>query len=132
MTEDALRDIVRRAFRSKAVFPWPHLSWIESHATASGFPDLELCYKGRSTQVELKIVKDDGKIVIRPSQYRWFKDRVKAQGDACMWVGSDHGHFIVPGHSVEFVRHVSDLRSGVVDCKMFLEAQDAACHILGA
>lgn len=94
MSENDLRQEVKRAFQNTGA----HLSWIESHATASGFPDLEICHRGISQQIELKYAKEDGDIKIRKSQYLWFRQRVKAGGTPLLWVKTFSGdHFLVPG-----------------------------------
>ncbi len=77
-----------------------HLSWVESHATSAGFPDVDMCHLGKIAQTELKVVKAKGKIEIRPTQYRWLKDRHKAGGKPTMLVGDDCGFYVLPVTSV--------------------------------
>lgn len=74
MTEDQLRQRLKSAIKSCG--SRAHPSWIESHATSAGFPDLEISRDGQIHHMELKVEKDNGSIVIRPSQFRWIKDQV--------------------------------------------------------
>lgn len=98
MKEEDLRAEVGDEFKSQ--YPKGHISWVETHATAAGFPDIDCCADGRIAQIELKVVKKGGKIEIRPTQYRWMKDRVKAGGLPVLLIGSDDGYFVLPGVAV--------------------------------
>lgn len=110
MTEDELRVGVADAF--KALFPTGHLSWVESHLTSAGFPDADCCANGTIMQIELKIVKAKGGIAIRPTQYRWFKDRAKAGGNPIMLIGDGGCYYVLPASSVskpDALQHVDHI-----------------------
>ncbi len=111
MREEDLRAEVGNEFKSQ--HPKGHISWVETHATAAGFPDIDCCAEGQIAQIELKVVKKGGKIEIRPTQYRWMKDRVKAGGSPVMLIGHDDGYYILPGVSVfepEALTNVSQIK----------------------
>jgi hypothetical protein len=55
-----------------------HCSQVESHATANGIPDTNYCIDGVEGWIELKFVRGNDKIKVRPSQASWFKKRLKA------------------------------------------------------
>ena len=68
--------------------PGMHYNRIESHSTALGYPDVEYCYRGVVSQIELKFVNSlSERIVIRPSQILWFTERVKSGGEPLMITG---------------------------------------------
>ena len=96
MLENELRGMIQKAVEKLD----GHISWIESHATSAGFPDADICIDGAIIQAELKVEKSNGDIEIRPTQYRWFKDRVDAGGLPVLIVGTDNGFWLVPGHMV--------------------------------
>ena len=98
MTEAELRVLVGNGFTR--LHRKGHISWIESHATAAGFPDADMCADGQIAQVELKIVKDKGKIEVRPTQYRWMRERVKAGSHPVLLMGSDTGFYVLHGNNV--------------------------------
>jgi len=98
MKEADLRTEVGSALSK--MHPKAHLSWIESPVTSAGFPDLDCCVEGRVVQIELKVVKKGGGIEIRPTQYRWFKDRAKAGGQPVMLIGDDDCYYVLPAVSV--------------------------------
>ena len=105
--EARLRGVVRSAIQEYDRDA--HQSWVESHVTSPGFPDLDVCSNGRVRQVELKVTKVGGEIVIRPTQYRWFKDRVRAGSNPLMWVAHEKWHIIVPGFMVWGLDNVNTL-----------------------
>lgn len=110
MTEAELRKVVERAFKpSKA-----HLSWIEAPMSCPGFPDLELSIKGICGQIELKVTDSRGRIKIRRTQYRWFKDRVASGGKPFMWIEHEGMHYLVPGMFVDGLNHISQLNNATV------------------
>jgi len=98
MKESELRDELADSVSRK--YPRSHLSWVESHMTSAGFPDADCCIDGHITQIELKVVKKGGGIEIRPTQYRWFKDRIKAGGNPVMIIGDDNCYYVLPAKSV--------------------------------
>ena len=61
-----------------------HVSWIESHETSPGIPDIEYCISDsygigcRVNNVELKVLGHS--MEVRSSQLLWFRERVKAGG----------------------------------------------------
>ncbi|WVR18101.1 DNA helicase [Burkholderia phage Bm1] len=110
MSEAKLREDVKKAFKGTGA----HLSWIESHATAAGFPDLELCHEGISQQIELKFADATGKVKIRQTQYQWFRHRTKAMGVPLLWVMHGGFHYLLPGSAVNKpspLKTMADVRS---------------------
>lgn len=98
MIEDDLREEVRKWGRSNSA----HISWVESHATSPGFPDADICLRKVIIQTELKVVKAKGKVEIRPTQYEWFRERLRAGGKPVMLIGDDDKYYVVPARSVVF------------------------------
>ena len=77
-----------------------HWSRIESHATSLGVPDVNICLDGRDVWTELKQGEDAH---IRPSQYRWIKDRLN-EGAANIWVmhhQEDMGFMLIKGRYID-------------------------------
>jgi len=57
-----------------------HVSRVEAAASAAGIPDLDYCLTGKESHIELKYGHSQKMPELRPSQVRWFRDRVKAGG----------------------------------------------------
>jgi hypothetical protein len=75
-----------------------HASSVESHATSAGIPDLDFCWDGLEGHIELKFWTVKNNKGLRPSQVRWFRDRIKAGGKPCLLVKTMANIFIlVPG-----------------------------------
>lgn len=106
MTEDDLRAEVQKEIRSLQ----GHISWVESHMTSAGFPDSDICVNGTILQMELKVVKDHGKVKIRPTQFRWFKDRIKAGGSPVLLIGDDDGYYVAPGFAIYDPEPLTNIR----------------------
>lgn len=109
--EDWLREQLKTAFKGFGA----HVSWIESHETSAGFPDLDFMCKGQGTQIELKVTKKDGSIKIRAGQYAWFRDRARAGGSPYMWVfdNETHLHYAIRASEVATVERIEDVRDAV-------------------
>jgi hypothetical protein len=62
-----------------------HYDRIESHATATGRPDVNVCFNGGGPTWDIEL-KNWGsrRPEIRPAQRRWFHERVKAGGLCCV------------------------------------------------
>lgn len=111
MTEAELRVEVGDSFTRMK--PKGHLSWVESHATSAGFPDVDCCADGQIAQIELKVEKKNGKIEIRPTQYRWMKDRLRAGGSPVLLIGHANGYYVLPAISIskpDALTNVSQIR----------------------
>jgi len=57
-----------------------HFSRVESPQASAGIPDLDFCVRGVEGHIELKFGKDKKVPSIRPSQVKWFHDRIKNGG----------------------------------------------------
>lgn len=57
-----------------------HVSRVEAHASAAGIPDLNACYKGVETNIELKVNTPKKRPHTRDTQVRWFTNRTAAGG----------------------------------------------------
>ncbi len=74
-------------------FPGIHIQRIESGSTASGIPDVNLCYKGIEAWIELKAAKltqrspVKGRFDLRADQASWLEKRSRAGGKAWVLVG---------------------------------------------
>lgn len=79
-----------------------HLSWIESHSTAIGFPDINYCLYGVEGELELKAGPD---IDVLASQVVWFKERLKAGGWPLFLIQWGDVYMIVPGCWASDIRH---------------------------
>lgn len=71
-----------------------HLSWIESHATSAGFPDIDYCCYGVCGELELKAGPD---IEVRATQVNWFRDRIAAGGHPLFLAKWGDVYTVVPG-----------------------------------
>jgi hypothetical protein len=73
---------------------------IESHETAAGVPDLNIYVQGRDVWIELKVLSDHKRPIMRPSQKRWHVDRWEHGG--LSWVVAydiDNDEvLVIPGH----------------------------------
>lgn len=77
-----------------AIGTFGHVCRVETHSTALGQPDLNVCFDGVESNIELKhvaAVRMKKGIVVRPSQYRWFRARIKAGGNPWFIVGFESG-----------------------------------------
>lgn len=90
--ETSFRTKVKKAFKEMGA--GVHVSWIESHATALGVPDLNYCLDGTEGWLELKASPD---IEIRASQVIWMKEHIKSGGHPLFFFRWDNMFLIVPG-----------------------------------
>ncbi len=60
--------------------PNAHISFVESGLTAAGIPDMDVCILGKEIHIELKYGYEKHPPHLRSSQYKWFKNRIKAGG----------------------------------------------------
>ncbi len=89
--EAGTRRKVRAAFPPEA-----HLTWVESHLTSQGVPDLNYQHGGVHEWLELKFAgKTDKEVTIRPAQYGWFRERLKAGGRPFLLVEIEGGFFFL-------------------------------------
>lgn len=86
--ENGLRVKVKEALKDKA-----HLSWVESHSTSPGVPDLNYCIDGVEGWLELK----SGSFDVKASQVRWFEDRVAKGGWPLFLIEMGGIFMLVPG-----------------------------------
>lgn len=88
----------------KPLFPVnTNVNRIESHATALGFPDLEICATGVPMTVELKAVhKITDDVKIRASQISWAKRRIRAGGNPLilLWVEEIDNFYVIGGSDI--------------------------------
>lgn len=77
-----------------------HVSHIESHQTSAGVPDLNMRLFGEDVWLELKVVRKDGAVKLRPPQKRWHRDRAASGGKS--WVAvllaETDSVLVIPGH----------------------------------
>ena len=85
-----------------------HLSWIESHSTAVGFPDVDYCCYGVEGNLELKAGPD---IDVLASQVQWFKERLVAGGWPLFLVQWDDVYMIIPGCWAADIRRNPELEN---------------------
>ncbi len=94
-----------------------HTSKIESHAMTTGFPDINFCIDGVEGNIECKFQYAGYPMDIRPSQKRWFKDRLEAGGN-CWLLGcfdvDGGGSFIYLVHG-SYINHLTNQRSTWAD-----------------
>lgn len=93
--ESALRMSVKKALDGVG-----HLSWVESHATSAGIPDLNYCINGIEGWVELKW----GNFEVKSTQVRWMEDRVNSGGFPLFLIHIDQQFFMVPGSHAQMLR----------------------------
>lgn len=70
------------------------MSWIESHATAIGFPDIDYCCYGVEGSLELKAGPD---FEVLASQVTWMRERIGAGGWPLFLIQWGDVYMIVPG-----------------------------------
>lgn len=97
MSEKALRKYVASLIEG-------HCCQVESHATANGIPDTNFCVNGVEGWVELKFVRNNDKIKVRPSQWVWAKRRIAAGGTVYFLVRHVRGQA-----TLHYLMKVSDL-----------------------
>ena len=78
-----------------------HLSWIESHSTSIGVPDLNYSYYGVEGWLELKCGPD---IDVRAAQVIWMEDRIAAGGFPLFLIQYGDIYSIVPGSAASALR----------------------------
>ena len=103
LKETALRKRVKRAVKSanEDYGEEVHISWVESHETVLGIPDLNYCYKEVEGWIELKAGPD---IEVRSSQVRWMKDRIKAGGYPLFLIEWGSMFLVIPGSAASALR----------------------------
>jgi len=104
-----------------------HLTWIESHATALGAPDLQTCCYGVEAWIELKAAPD---IEIRASQARWIREHMAAGGWPLILARWGDTFIVCPGSRAgdlredpseeSFLRHASSRWHGALPDREFL------------
>jgi hypothetical protein len=98
--ENGLREIIRKALK-KLQMPGISMSWVESHSTSPGIPDISYCCYGVEGWIELKCGPG---IEVRPSQVLWMEERIKAGGSPLFLVQWEDTFYIVPGHRAAALR----------------------------
>ena len=98
--ENALRKGVKRVISSLDNSPL-HVSWVESHDTAIGIPDLNYCCEGVEGWIELKCAPN---IEIRAAQVIWFENRIRAGGHPLFLVEIEDMFLVVPGSRAASLR----------------------------
>lgn len=64
-----------------------HFSRVESPDTSPGIPDVDFCLFSKEGHIELKFIEEKPKKGwIRPTQVKWFRDRVKNGGHPWLFV----------------------------------------------
>lgn len=76
-----------------------HVTYIESHQTSAGVPDLHIFLNGADIWLELKVAGLK-KVRLRPTQRKWHRERREAGGNSWVWVlDPPTGNVLqVPGH----------------------------------
>lgn len=69
-----------------AIGDYGHFSRVESPETSPGIPDLDFCIDGVEGHIELKYGDTTKTPKIRPTQVRWFRDRVNNGGRPWLFV----------------------------------------------
>jgi hypothetical protein len=93
--ESALRKAVKTFAGTCTLEGHPiHLTWVESHQTALGAPDLQYCCYGVEGWVELKAGPN---VEVRASQVIWMNDHIAAGGWPLFLIQWSDVFMIVPG-----------------------------------
>lgn len=85
----------RQWFQREAEDLGYHASFIESHQTSSGIPDLNLHRNGVDLWLELKVWRDGYHML--PSQRRWHRKRANAGGRSYVVCYRDNFMYVLPG-----------------------------------
>ena len=93
--ESGLRKTVKKALKEVG-----HLSWVESHATSAGIPDLNYCIQGYEGWVELK----SGNFEVKASQVIWMEERISNGGHPLFLIEMDDAFFFVCGSQASNLR----------------------------
>jgi len=110
-----------------------HFERIESHETAIGTPDVNYCIRGYCNHIELKYTNTEKRgLRLRPSQSRWFRDRVKSEGQPWMLchihLRGKRGYVLIPGVHVPKLVHTTRItdwmEAGVVGWENKLEIEE--------
>lgn len=78
-----------------------HLTWVESHDTALGAPDVQYAIDGVEGWLELKAGPG---IDVRASQVRWMEDHIEAGGCPLFLIKSERCFIVVPGSRAAALR----------------------------
>lgn len=104
-----------------------HFERIESHATAIGTPDVNYCIKGYCNHLELKYTENETKCILRAAQSRWFRDRVKAEGQPWLLlhahIRKTRGYALIPGANVPKLVHTKDVKDWLDKAVMIWEGK---------
>lgn len=103
-SSERLEDNFRDRMFIPAIKPFFDVTRVESPLVSAGVPDLNVCGQGIHEWIELKAMQvGETKISIRPTQYAWFRDRIRAGGNPMLVVWIDHmqGCLFVPGEHIE-------------------------------
>ena len=98
--ENALRKIVKGLIASSR-YTQLAVSWVESHYTSPGIPDLNYCCNGIEGWLELKAGPD---LEVRASQVIWMEDRVSAGGFPLFLIKWGDVFMVVPGSEAQSIR----------------------------
>lgn len=78
-----------------------HLTWVESHATAIGAPDIQYCCGSVEGWLELKAGPD---LDVRASQVQWMKSHIAAGGYPLFIIQWSSMFLVVPGSRAKSLR----------------------------
>ena len=110
--ESALRKTFKKLLSKD---PDVHLTWVESHSTAIGAPDLQYCCNDVEGWLELKSGPD---IEVRATQARWMKDHIESGGRPLFFIEWGGVFHVVPGSRADDLRadpsHESVRKASVV------------------
>lgn len=96
--ENTLRKLIKTLFVNE---PRVHLSWIESHATSVGAPDIQYCCDGVEGWIELKAGDD---LEVRASQVSWMREHVRAGGNPLILIQISDMFLVVHGSRAKSLR----------------------------
>jgi hypothetical protein len=103
--ENALRKLVKNLFADDEGV---HLTWIESHATALGAPDIQYCCDSVEGWMELKAGPD---IDVKASQVTWMRKHIAAGGYPLFLIQWSNMFLIVAGSRAKSLRNDPSLEN---------------------
>ena len=98
-----------------------HLTWVESHQTALGAPDVQYCCYEVEGWLELKAFPDPE---VRASQVMWMEEHIKAGGFPLFMFQNAGVFIIVAGSRAADLRHNGSLEN-IMRLAYFIGGQDA-------
>lgn len=126
MKEKKLRKIVKKCLGSSTSSDF-HVSWVESHDTAIGIPDLNYCVRSVEGWLELKCGPE---IEVRAAQVRWMEERIASGGWPLFLIQYGDIFLVIPGSAAESLRQEPHQENAMRLASAIWQGEPPAEHFL--